>query len=208
MRAGRVGAAGYGLGGFNLLPYRERLAQALRRRRAAQCGAAILLGVLGVGLWTAGAAWRRTGLDAERARVEARLRRVQPQVDAATRAASAAAGVAQRDAQAAVLAAPYRRIAALLAMLARARDGAVRLDALHVTFSGATLDLHATNYRAAAQWLAGVARERQDWRIDVGSLKPAPAAQADAAAAPFRFSVQLRWRDEAPPQPGAAGGGA
>ncbi|MGK8204681.1 fimbrial protein [Burkholderia cenocepacia] len=210
MRAARAGAAGtgrYGLGGFNLLPYRERLAQALRRRRAAQCGAAILLGVLGVGLWTAGAAWRRMGLDAERARLEAHLRRVQPQVDAAARAASAAAGAAQRDAQALVLAAPYWRLAALLATLPRVRDGAVRLEALHVTPSGATLDMHATNYRAAAQWLAGVARERQDWRIDVGSLKPAPVEPTDAAVASFRFSAQLRWLD-APRQPGAAGGGA
>ena len=32
------------LGDFNLLPYRERLAQALRRRRAAQFSVAVLLG--------------------------------------------------------------------------------------------------------------------------------------------------------------------
>jgi hypothetical protein len=72
-------------GGFNLLPYRERLAQALRRRRAAQCGAAILFGALGVGLWAGvvtGARWR---VDAERESVEARLRQLQPQVGAATR---------------------------------------------------------------------------------------------------------------------------
>ncbi|MBN3768663.1 fimbrial protein, partial [Burkholderia sp. Se-20378] len=78
-------------GGFNLLPYRERLAKALRRRRAAQCGTAILFGVLGAGLWTGAATGARWRVDAERASVEARLLRLQPQVGAATRAATAAA---------------------------------------------------------------------------------------------------------------------
>ncbi|MGS0895794.1 fimbrial protein [Burkholderia stagnalis] len=196
-------------GGFNLLPYRERLAQALRRRRAAQCGAAIMLGVLGAGLWTGGAAWRRSGMDAERARVDARLRQLQPRVASAKRAASAAAVVARRNAQAAALAEPYRRVDGLLAALARSNDGAVRLDALRVSSSGAVLDARATSYRAAARWLARIAREQQDWRIDVGALKPAAAAAMSSVTAgePFRFSAQLRWHDAAS-QRKAPGGGA
>ena len=82
------------LGDFNLLPYRERLAQALRRRRVAQCGVAMLLGVLGAGLWTGAAVLSRWRVDAERASVETRLRQLQPQVAAATRAVDAAAAIA------------------------------------------------------------------------------------------------------------------
>ncbi|NHV32126.1 fimbrial protein [Burkholderia sp. D-99] len=195
------------LRGFNLLPYRERLAQALRRRRIAQCGAAILFGVLGAGLWTGVATGARWRVDAERAIVEARLRQLQPQVGAATRAANAAAVVAQRDAQAAVSALPYRHVAALLATLAQVRDGTVRLDALRTTSAGAVLDARAASYRAAARWLAGMAREQRGWRIDIDALKPAPDAPVAAGGMPFRFSVQLRWHDAMPSRK-ASGGGA
>ncbi|WP_249744631.1 fimbrial protein [Burkholderia pyrrocinia] len=196
-----------GLGGFNLLPYRERLAQALRRRRAAQCGTAIVLGVLGAGLWTGAAMGLRWRADAERASVETRLRQLQPRVNAATRAASAAAVIAQRGARATELAAPYRRVAALLATLARVRDDMVRLDALRTTPSGAVLDAHATSYRAAARWLAGMAREQRDWRFDIDALKPASDAPVASTGMPFRFSVQLRWHDAMPSRQ-ASGGGA
>ncbi|VWD39898.1 fimbrial protein [Burkholderia lata] len=194
-------------GGFNLLPYRERLAQALRRRRAAQCGTAILSGVLGATLWTGAAAGARWRVDAERASVEARLRQLQPQVGAATRAANAAAVASQRDAQADALAVPYRHVAGLLAMLAEVRDGTVRLDALRTTSAGAVLDARAASYRAAARWLAGMAREQRGWRIDIDALKPASDAPVATGGMPFRFSVQLRWHDAMPPRQ-APGGGA
>ncbi|MBJ9967950.1 fimbrial protein [Burkholderia seminalis] len=195
------------LGGFNLLPYRERLAHALRRRRAAQCGAAILFGVLGAALWTGAATWMRWRTDAARAGVEARLRQLQPRVHAATRAADAAAVIARRDAQVSALAAPYERAAGLLATLARVRDDGVRLDALRSTPAGAVLDVRAASYRAAARWLAGMAREQRDWRIDVDALKPVSNAPAPPAGLPLRFSVQLRWHD-AMSTPTAPGGGA
>ncbi|MPV57565.1 fimbrial protein [Burkholderia sp. HI2761] len=182
-------------GDFNLLPYRERLAQALRRRRVAQCGVAILLGVLGAGLWTGAAVLSRWRVDAERAGVEARLRQSQPQVAAATRAANAAATIERRDAQAAALAAPYRRVAGLLATLKHVRADHIRLDALRMTTTGAALDARAASYRAAARWLAAMAREQRDWRIDIETLKPVSDAPASAAGMPFRFSVQLRWHD-------------
>ncbi|WP_232443133.1 fimbrial protein [Burkholderia ubonensis] len=183
------------LDGFNLLPYRDRLARAMRRRRAAQCGAAILLGILGVGAWTGGAAWLRMRTDAERAVVEARLSRQQPRVDAAARAARMVAAAAQRDAQAAALAAPYRRATELLVLVARVRDDGIGLEALRMTASGAVLDARAASYRAAARWLDRIAREQHGWRVDVDALKPAPAEPAGATRMPFRFSVQLRWHD-------------
>lgn len=195
------------LGGFNLLPYRERLAHALRRRRAAQCATAILLGVLGAALWTGAATWMRWRTDAARASVETRLRQLQPQVSAATRAADAAAVIARRDAQAAALAAPHGRVAGLLATLVQVRDNGVRLDALRTTPAGAVLDVRATSYRAAARWLAAMAREQRDWRIDVDALTPASSVRAPLAGMPFRFSVQLRWHDAMPSRT-ASGGGA
>jgi Tfp pilus assembly protein PilN len=194
-------------GGFNLLPYRERLARALRRRRAMQCGAAILSGVLGAGLWTGAATGARWRVDVERASVEARLRQLQPQVGAATRAAKAAAVTARRDAQMAALAAPYRYVGELLAALAQVRDGTVRLDALRTTSDGAVLDARAASYRAAARWLAGMAREQRGWRIDIDALKPASDAPTATGGMPFRFSVQLRWHDAIPSRK-ASGGGA
>lgn len=191
------------LGGFNLLPYRDRDARAARRRRAGQRCAAILLGVLGVGIWTGGSVWMRARIDAERASIEARLRRQQPDVDAAARAARIAAAAMQRRAQAAGLAAPHREAVDLLALLARIRDDDVRLDALRTTPSGAVLDARAASYRAAARWLARIARERHGWRVDVDALQPATADAAPAGATrmPFRFSIQLRWHDASPNRP-------
>ncbi len=194
------------LGDFNLLPYRERLAHALRRRRAAQCGVAILLGVLGAALWTGAAVLSRWRVDAERAGVEARLRQLQPQVAVATRAANAAAAIARRDAQAAALAAPYRRVTGLLTTLKQVRADHVRLDALRMTTIGAVLEARASSYRAAARWLAAMAREQRDWRIDIETLKPASDAPASTAGMPFRFSVQLRWHDAMSSRTGSGGG--
>ncbi|KVH48976.1 hypothetical protein [Burkholderia diffusa] len=207
MSFGRAVAGHVTLGGFNLLPYRERLARALRRRRATQCGVAIVLGALGACVWTGAAAAWRWRVDAERTRVEAQLRQLQPQVDAARRAAGAAADLAQRDARAVALAGPYRRVAGLLATLAQVRDDTVRLDALRTTSSGAELDARATSYRTAARWLARIAAEQRDWRFDIGALTPASATSVEGSAVPFRFSVQVRWHD-APPRQKAAGGGA
>ncbi|RQS17660.1 fimbrial protein [Burkholderia sp. Bp8998] len=204
---GRVAAGHAALGGFNLLPYRERLAQALRRRRAMQCGAAIVLGILGACVWTGAATVWRWRVDAERTRVEARLRQLQPRVDAARRAAGAAADLVQRDARAVGLAAPYRRVAGLLLTLAQVRDDTVRLEALRTTSSGAVLDARATSYRAAARWLARIAAEQREWRFDVGALTPASATPVTGSAVPFRFSVQVRWHD-APPRQKAVGGDA
>ncbi|MDN7935865.1 fimbrial protein [Burkholderia metallica] len=184
--------------GFNLLPHRERRAQALRRRRAVQCGMAIAAGMLCAGLWTGAATGARWRVDAERANVEARLLQLQPQVGAATRAASAAAAVAQRDARAAALAAPSRYVAGLLAALAQVRDGTVRLDALRTTSAGAVLDVRAASYRAAARWLAGIAREQRGWRIDIDTLKSASEAPVVPGGMPLRFSVQMRWHDAVP----------
>ncbi|HEF5872650.1 TPA: fimbrial protein [Burkholderia cenocepacia] len=195
------------LGDFNLLPYRERLARAVRRRRAVQCGVAILLGGFGTGLWTGAAVLSRWRVDAERVSVEARLRQLQPQVAAATQSARAAAAVAQRDAQAATLAAPYRRMAGLLATLTQVHADPVRLDALRMTSTGAVLDARAASYRAAARWLAAMAREQRDWRIDIETLKPASDTPASPAGMPFRFSVQLRWHD-AMSSRNVSGGGA
>ena len=203
---GRNSAGHAALGGFNLLPYRERVAHALRRRRATQCGAAIVLGVFGACVWTGAQTVWRWRIDAERARVEAQLRQWQPQVAAARRAAGVAADLAQRDARSVVLAAPYRRATGLLVTLAQVRDDTVRLDALRTTSSGAVLDARATSYRAAARWLARIAAEQRDWRFDIGELTQASAMPVTASAAPFRFSVQVRWHDASPQ--GAAGGGA
>nr|WP_155624403.1 fimbrial protein [Burkholderia diffusa] len=207
MSFGRAVAGHVTLGGFNLLPYRERLARALRRRRATQCGVAIVLGALGACVWTGAAAAWRWRVDAERTRVEAQLRQLQPQVDAARRAAGAAADLAQRDARAVALAGPHRRVAGLLVTLAQVRDDTVRLDALRTTSSGAELDARATSYRTAARWLARIAAEQRDWRFDIGALTPASATSVEGSAVPFRFSVQVRWHD-APPRQKAAGGGA
>ncbi|AOI56379.1 fimbrial protein [Burkholderia diffusa] len=207
MSFGRAVAGHVTLGGFNLLPYRERLTRALRRRRATQCGVAIVLGALGACVWTGAAAAWRWRVDAERTRVEAQLRQLQPQVDAARRAAGAAADLAQRDARAVALAGPYRRVGGLLATLAQVRDDTVRLDALRTTSSGAELDARATSYRTAARWLARIAAEQRDWRFDIGALTPASATSVEGSAVPFRFSVQVRWHD-APPRQKAAGGGA
>ena len=118
-----------------------------------------------------------------------------------------AAAIAQRDAQAAVLAAPYRRVAGLLATLTRVHTDRVRLDALRVTSTGAVLDARAGSYRAAARWLAAMAREQRGWRIDMETLKPASDTPVSTVGMPFRFSVQLRWHDTMPSRT-AAGGGA
>jgi type IV pilus assembly protein PilN len=183
------------LGGFNLLPYRDRDTRAARRRLACRCGAAILLGLTGAGAWVAGATVMRARIDAERAALEAQLRQRQPQLEAATRAARASDAGRQLRSQAARIAAPYREAVDLLALLARVREDGVRLDALRVTPAGALVDAHAVSYPAAARWVARIARERQRWTFDVDALQPASGEirQPGAGRITLRFSVRVRW---------------
>lgn len=190
------------LGGFNLLPYRDRAARAARHRRARRYCVAILLGALGVGIWAGASAGMRAHIDAERTVLETRLRQLQPRVDAAERASRIAAAIVKRQAQAAGLAAPHRQAVDLLALLAGLRDDSVRLDALRMTSSGAVLEARATSYRAAAQWLARIARERHGWRVDIDVLQPAVAGAETSGATrmPLLFSIQLRWSDALPRQ--------
>jgi len=181
------------LGGFNLLPYRDRDTRAARRRLACRCGAAILLGLTGAGAWVAGATVMRARIDAERAALEAQLRQRQPQLEAATRAARASDAGRQLRSQAARIAAPYREAVDLLALLARVREDGVRLDALRVTPAGALVDAHAVSYPAAARWVARIARQR--WTFDVDALQPASGEirQPGAGRITLRFSVRVRW---------------
>ncbi|WP_179403053.1 fimbrial protein [Burkholderia guangdongensis] len=186
------------LGGFNLLPHRERDARAMRRRVVALYGVAMLLGALGAGMWVAGATWTRARVDAERVALEARMRQRHAQLGEAQRTLRLLEAADQRRRQAARLAAPYRSTAELLVLLARFRDDGVRLDGLRITPDGAVLDARAVDYPAAARWLARIARERQAWAFDIDALKPAttPAAAAEPASIarmPLRFSVQVRW---------------
>jgi hypothetical protein len=87
------------------------------------------------------------------------------------------------------------------------RDGTVRLDALRTTSAGAVIDARAASYRAAARWLAGMAREQRGWRIDIDVLKPASDVPVVTGGMPFRFSVRLRWHDAVASRE-APGGGA
>lgn len=70
-RSGRV--VGLRVGGFNLLPHRQRRARALRRRRSLECLAAAFVGVAAALIWNAAGVFAEARADRARHRLEAAL---------------------------------------------------------------------------------------------------------------------------------------
>jgi Tfp pilus assembly protein PilN len=183
--------AGIHIGGFNLLPYRQRVARGRRHRVLIEAAAAGLAGVLAALAWTASDALQRAGLADRRAGLESMLAGFAAplaeyrQLERISGAASEHAELAARHAR------PLARILDVVDALSRVPDGAVALHRLELKDGGLELDASAVDSEASAAWidrLASVRRVRSaeitDWRL-----------AADGAPYSTNVQARLQWDD-------------
>ncbi|MBI0326563.1 pilus assembly protein PilN [Burkholderia plantarii] len=201
------------LGGFNLMPYRQRDARLRRRRRAAELAGAACVGMAAAALSCAAQALERARLDTRRAAIEQQLVQWAPRVRALDAAAREAAARRRHETAAAERARPLARAMALFDALRALDYRSVVLLGLRQADGTAQLDARARDPLAAARWVARLRETRADWRVEVAGIDAGRGEPAAGRAGSIRFVVRIRWPQDDPrpraavSHSGATGGG-
>ncbi|ACR27501.1 hypothetical protein [Burkholderia glumae] len=181
------------LGGFNLMPYRQREARLRRRRRAAEFAGAACVGLAAAALSCAGQVRERMRLDTRRMAIEQQLAQWAPQLRAADAAARESAARRRHETVAAEQARPLARAVALFDALRALDYRAVRLLGLRQADGGARLDAQARGPLAAARWVERLRETRADWRVEVAGIDAGEREPATGGSRAIRFVVRVRW---------------
>jgi Tfp pilus assembly protein PilN len=201
-RASTRGARGVSLwlGGFNLLPYRQRNAQRARRRRLLEWVAAALAGLAAVLAFIGWQAFERARLDARRASVEQSL--TQLAVPLAEHARLVRAQDEQRKGamRAMTLSKPLTHLRDLLDALSFEPGDGVVLQQLRQREYETELLATSRGHIASAEWLKRLSAIRGVKGAEVSDLhRSAPRGGAVAAigatSGPIEFGAHLRWDD-------------
>jgi type IV pilus assembly protein PilN len=201
------------LGGFNLLPYRQRDARLARRRRLLEWIAAICAGcaaVFGLAAWQA---FERARLDAQRVSIERTL--TQLSAPLAEHAALLRARDEQRRnaARAQSISEPLTHLRDLLDALSFEPGDGVVLQQLRHREDETELLAASRGHLASAEWLKRLSAIRGVKGVEVSDLHRAdPRGGAAAAQAsvvgPIEFGAHLRWNEPAPKAARAAASAA
>ncbi|MDR3095768.1 MAG: fimbrial assembly protein [Paraburkholderia sp.] len=181
------------VGGFNLLPWRSGAMRRLRRRRALEWLAAL---IVGGACGSAVAAWQlleRTRVEARRETVDRQLAQLHAPLALARKLAQAADARRAARAEAQQQAKPLAQVFALVDALSRARTAGVVLEQLVQRAEETVLQASATDEAAAAAWLARLHALPGIEAVDVRELKRAQEA-ARTRGAPIRVAVRLAWK--------------
>ncbi|WP_321915915.1 PilN domain-containing protein [Paraburkholderia sp. J11-2] len=196
-RAVRV-LPGRAIGGFNLLPWRQRAIRRLRRRRLLEWGAAALGGCvcsLGIVLWQH-VEWR--GLEARREALEQPLAQWRAPLAEAQRLARESEARRVGEQQARQYARATTRFFALADALSSDVPPRVGLQQLSQSADETDLQASAADEAAAAAWLGRLRSLPGVDAVSVRELKrgaPAGAARDSASAAePIRVAAHLVWQ--------------
>lgn len=207
-RAARGSAVdGLTTGGFNLLPWRQGAMRRLRRRRALEWLAAL---IVGGACGSAVAGWQlleRTRAETAREAVEHELARLDAPLARARKLAHEAGERSAARAEAQQRAKPLAEVFALVEALSRTRTEGVVLDQFVQRAEETELQASASDEAAAAAWLA---RLHALPGIDAVNVRELKRAQEGALAreraphgAPIRVAVRLAWKGAAANAAGA-----
>jgi Tfp pilus assembly protein PilN len=195
------------LGGFNLLPHRQRSARIERRRRVVEACAAVVAGTLAVLALAAWQAVDRMRLDAQRVSFERSLAQLAAPLAEHARLTRDANDARLRTARAATLSEPLAHLLALLDALGRERDEQVAVLQLRQRDHETDLLATAHDHAAPASWVKRLSAIRGVKDAEVKDLRraatPAHGALQNASGA-IEFSARLSWdgaREPAPRRP-------
>lgn len=190
------------LGGFNLLPYRQRNARLARRRRVREWVAAAFAGAAAVLALAGWQAFEKTRLDAQRASIERSLARL-----AVPLAEHAALLRAQDEshknaARAASLSRPLTHLLDLLEALSFEPGDGVVLRQLRQREHETELLATSRGHLASADWLKRLSAIPGVLGVEMNDLhRPTTRGSAPAdesASGPVDFGAHLRWDEPAP----------
>ncbi|WP_321888872.1 PilN domain-containing protein [Paraburkholderia bannensis] len=183
--------------GFNLLPWRLAAVRRLRRRRALEWLAALLIGSA---FGSAVAGWQtfeRVRADTRRAAIEQQLAQLGAPLREARRLAREADERAASLREAQQKAKPLMHLFALIEALARVRTEGVTLDQLVQHADETELQASATNEAAAAAWLERLHTLRDIEAVNVREMKrEAQGRQPHGTThvAPIHVAARLVWK--------------
>ncbi|WP_144151179.1 fimbrial assembly protein [Paraburkholderia sp. BCC1885] len=194
----RMSAAGrpVWIGGFNLLPHRQRNARLARRRCLIEWLAAVLVGCAAVLTIVGWQAFERTRLDAQRAATERELASLAAPLAEQARLRRDAEEQGKRAARAVVLTEPLTRLLDLLDMLSRVPADGVVLQQLKQHAHETELLATSTDPVASSLWLKQLSTIRGVRSSEVADLHPlAQVGRAASAVAggPVEFVARLQW---------------
>lgn len=197
-------------GGFNLLPWRPREMQRLRRRRVIEWGAAALVGCVCAMPLTGWYAWQRGGVDARRLAVEASVAQLRAPYAEAQRLRGAAAAQQSAAQLAQQRGKPLTRMLALLDGLASAGTAAVVLQQIVQHGDETELQAAATSETATAEWLGRLRAVPDVQTVSVRELtrtsQTGGAKQRASIGEPIRVIARLVWQGAAVPAKSAGSG--
>lgn len=186
------------LGGFNLLPYRQRNARLARRRRLLEWLAAALAGFAAVLALIAWQAFERARLDARRASIEQSL--VQLAMPLAEHARLLRVQDEQRKgvARAMTLSEPLTHLRDLLDALSFEHGDGVVLQQMRQREHETELLATSRGHIASAEWLKRLSAIRGVKDAEVSDLHrsaPRNSPVAASVSGPIEFGAHLRWGD-------------
>ena len=190
------------LGGFNLLPYRQRNARLARRRCLLEWSAATLAGCAALLALAGWQAFERARLDAQRASVEQSLMQLAAPLSEHAKLLQAQDEQRKGAARAIRLSEPLTRVRDLLEALSFEPGDGVVLQQLRQREHETELLATSRAHLASADWLKRLSAIRGVKGAEVSDLRRSAARNGTAATAgepeAIEFAARLRWDD--PPQ--------
>jgi Tfp pilus assembly protein PilN len=190
------------LGGFNLLPYRQRNARAARQRCLREWAAAAVVGCAGV---LALAAWQAIGkvrIDAQRASIEQSLTRMAVPLAEHARLTRTQDEQRKDAARATSLSEPLAHLRDLLDALSFEPGDGVVLRQLRQREHDTELLATSRGHIASAEWLKRLGAIHGVKGVEMSDLhRPTTHGKAsvdESVTGPIEFGAHLRWDDPLP----------
>jgi Tfp pilus assembly protein PilN len=197
------------LGGFNLLPYRQRDARAARRRCLREWAAAMFAGCAAVLALAAWQAFGKAQIDARRASIEQSLTRMAAPLAEHANLTRAQDARRQDVARATSLSVPLTHLRELLDALSFEPGDGVVLRQLRQREHDTELLATSRGHIASAEWLKRLGAIRGVKGVEMSDLRrPASRGNApvdESVTGPIEFGAHLRWDDPAPKAAHVAG---
>jgi Tfp pilus assembly protein PilN len=184
------------IGGFNLLPYRQRGARRARRRCLIECLVAVLAGCVAVTAWAGWDMLERARLEAKRAALETTLASLGVPLAEYRRLEGRRADLHRRMALVQKLAEPRARLLDLFDALSRETYPGIVLREFKQAEREVTLVASATDSDASSAWLARLKGVGGIRSVDVADLRHVAALPVDddlGAESAIEFAAHLRW---------------
>jgi Tfp pilus assembly protein PilN len=189
------------IGGFNLLPHRQREARLARKRRVLEWSGAAVCGCVGVGLLIGWLAFEQARIEAERSIVERTLGTLSRPLAEYTHLTNDAKNERLQNARAASLSEPLSHLLELLDAMSRESVDEVVVRQLRHREHETELLAVSTDHAASAAWLNRLSAVRGVKDADLTDLHPVSGASPDQRGA-VELTAHLKWNG--PPEKKAA----